>query len=236
MSIGKEKRFNNRYIPSKVLKIPKYNNKYDLDFKENDLNSEDYLQKKKMSEIRKNIDNDDILNIKYKEKAGSDFKNSKKYNNDIISFSSSTSKVMKNKDKSKIKYYFNLLEIIMTQFFKCCMTKKMEIKNNINENAEQILCQKLDINTYIRNMILFDIMNQIILNDDKKDIVNFLCRPLISTAKNDKNELEEFYYHYKEKDFDKFIKNIKELHAKSQKMNSENKLIFISEEYLRKFF
>ena len=236
MSIGKEKRFNNRYIPSKVLKIPKYNNKYDLEFKENALNSEDYLQKKKMSEIRKNIDNDDILNIKYKEKAGSDFKNSKKYNNDIISFSSSTSKVIKNKDKSKIKYSFNLLEIIMTQFFKCCMTKKMEIKNNINENAEQILCQKLDINTYIRNMILFDIMNQIILNDDKKDIVNFLCRPLISTAKNDKNEFEEFYYHYKEKDFDKFIKNIKELYAKSQKMNSENKLIFISEEYLRKFF
>ena len=235
MTVSKEKKQPNKYILSKVLKTSKYNNKYDISFQENDLNSEDYLQRKKLSEIRKNIDNEDILNIKYKEKADSDFKTSKKYNKDKLSLSSSTSKDTKNKDKSKVKYSFNLLEILITQFFKCCMSNNMEIKNNINENANDILYKKLDINTYIRNMILFDIMNQILLNDDKKDIINFLCRPLISLTKNEKNTFDEFYTHYKEKDFDKFIKNIKKLSKQSENTKNENKLILISEGYLRKF-
>ena len=44
----------------------------------------------------------------------------------------------------------------------------MKIKNNINEKANKIINNKLDIILYIRNLILFDIINRTILNDDKK--------------------------------------------------------------------
>ena len=43
--------------------------------------------------------------------------------------------------------------------FRCCMTKKLSIKNGINEKTNDVLFKKLDIITYVRNMILFDLIN-----------------------------------------------------------------------------
>ena len=73
----------------------------------------------------------------------------------------------------------------------------MIIKSDVNEKANNILFKKMDINTYVRNMILFDMLNQLILDDSKKTIINFLCRPVISLDNNNKNEFNEFYRNYK---------------------------------------
>ena len=139
--------------------------------------------------------------------------------------------------RKKIKVYnsFNIFEIIITQFFKCCKTRSMEIKNDANEKANSILFSKMDINTYVRNMILFDIINQTILDENKKIIVNFLCRPVICYDKKPTNYLGEFYKKYKEKDFIKFSEKIEALAAQEKKEEREKRMIFISNENLKAF-
>ena len=109
----------------------------------------------------------------------------------------------------------------------------MNIKNDANENANKIIYKKLDIINYIRNMILFDIMSQTILDDERNDIINFLCHPIITNQKIQSNEFNEFYRNYKEEDFYKFLNNIKQLLNKSQKTEKENKLITLSKEHLK---
>ena len=76
-------------------------------------------------------------------------------------------------------YYFNVIEIIINSFCKCCMSRELSIKNNIYKEANDILFNKLDIVLYIRNMILIDIINDSLYSDSKKDIINFLSRPLL---------------------------------------------------------
>ena len=84
-------------------------------------------------------------------------------------------------------------------------------------------------------MILFDIMNQTIIDKERNDIINFICRPVISSEKNQTKELGQFYKSYKEEDFFKFKNNIKELMIKPNKDDKENKLISISKEHLKVF-
>ena len=106
----------------------------------------------------------------------------------------------------------------------------MNIKNDVNENANEII----NI-TYVRNMILFDIMNQTIIDNERNDIINFLCRPIISPHQNQTEEFEHFYKSYKKEDFEKFKNNIKELMKKPEKDDKENKLISISKKRLKAF-
>ena len=58
-------------------------------------------------------------------------------------------------NEEKITYNFNIFEIIISQFLPCCMTKKLALKSSLNEKADEIIYQKMDIILYIRNMILF---------------------------------------------------------------------------------
>ena len=136
----------------------------------------------------------------------------------------------------KIEYKFNILEIFITQFLSCCMCNNMKIKNNINENANDIINQKLDVILYIRNMILFDIMNQTIIDNERNDIINLLCRPLISEEKIQKDEFNEFNKNYKEEDFEKFVNNFIDLIQKPQKNEKEKKLISITKKNLKKIY
>ena len=115
------------------------------------------------------------------------------------------------------------------------MSRRMAIKNNMNENANEIINKKLDIITYVRNMILFDIMNSTIIDNERNDIINFICRPIISSDKNQSYEFCQYYKSYKEEDFEKFKNNITELMKKPQKEDKENKLISISKTHLEAF-
>ena len=78
----------------------------------------------------------------------------------------SSSESEKPKKEKRIEYSFNIFDIIVIMLFKCCMTKKLSIKNDIYEKASDVLLKKLDVITYMRNMILFDIINQIIIVDN----------------------------------------------------------------------
>ena len=120
--------------------------------------------------MRDNIYNTDLLNIKYSEKANEDSKKSKSSSKEKSSSLSSESNSIKLEPDSKLEYSFNIFEILITQFFKCFMCKRIKIKNKIKENANKLLNKKLDIITYIRNMILFDILHRTIL-DNKRNVV-----------------------------------------------------------------
>ena len=231
-TILKKPKINGDKISSKNLYEPKqkFDERYKYNLKENNLDSEDNLDGIKLSQYEKNLKN--ILSNNYNNKImDSHYKdpNSNYRDNYPTSFS------IKMNNNLKIKNTFNIFEIFISQIFKCCMSQNMKIKNYINENANEIIYSKLDIITFVKNMILFDIINRIILEDDKKDIFNFLCRPIISVKKNQTNELNEFYNIYKEEDFDKFINNIQDLSKKSEKINKDNQLISIAKEKLKEY-
>ena len=224
-----KKESNHKLMKIKLFKLPKnYNDKYDYS-KSCDLDSEDYLQKKMMSEIKNNIFKDNKLNIN-KGKADINYKENK---NEILPSPLPTSE--KNIKSPKIKNSFNVFEIIITQFFKCCICHDIKIKKIVNENANEIINQKLDIITYIRNMILFDIINRTILDDDRKEIINFLCRPIITVNNNEKNEFDIFYKNYKKQNFEKLSNNIKGLLQNPEKLEKEQKLLYFCKEHRKKF-
>ena len=136
-----------------------------------------------------------------------------------------------------IKYEFNLLEIIFVSICKCCLLKKLRIKYNINEKAVNIINNSLDIVSFVQNVMLFNIINETILDAHVKSIVNFLSHPIISINKdNDKNDFEEFYRSYKESDFNKFSEDLTKLVQKPKKEIRERKLISFANKRLKDFF
>ena len=185
--------------------------------------------------MRNNKNRDAILNFKYNNRKNDEL--SESIGTNIEEFSSETdgSRIVKRKKKEALENSFNIFEIIITQIFKCCMSKKMKIKNDSNEKANSIIFKKMDIITYIRNMLLLDLINQTTLDNNKRRIINFLCRPIISFDKKVKNDFNEFYNNYKEKDFNRYCDNIQELVEKPQKNDKEKELISISNEHLKSF-
>ena len=220
--IGKGKMINN-------------NNKINSPKTKNDNNYRYYNQKKYVKEIHQRFDNFNFNNRNKNSKESSNFKSCEKdYLESIVSsgekFEDLPNLVKQN--NKKVKNSFNLFEIIVSQFLKFLMCKNLTIKNNINEKANSILFKKMDVITYVRNMLLFDIVNKSIIDNKNKSIFNFLCRPIISMDNSYNNELNVFYERYKEKDFDNFYGDMNELILKSQKNSTESKLISFSREHL----
>ena len=142
---------------------------------------------------------------------------------------------VENIQKKNLTFTFNIFEIIISSFCKCCITKELTLKKNINNKATELLYNKLDIVTYIRNMILLDVINEILLGDDKKDIFNFISRPLLSIQKDEKYNNSQFYQHYNENDFNKFYNAISEIMQKSEKKEIEKNLIILVNKNLKEF-
>ena len=84
-------------------------------------------------------------------------------------------------------------------------------------------------------MILFDLINNTMLDEHKIHIINFLSRPLLSLNINENNEKKDsniFFKIYNEGDFDKFYNGYIELVKKQNKENREIKLVSITEQKL----
>jgi hypothetical protein len=128
----------------------------------------------------------------------------------------------------QIKFSYNLFEIIIGSFLCCCMSKKLKLKKNITEKANIILNNKLDIASFVRNMILLEILSQALVtnSNNKKGIIKFLSRPVISV--NKKSEGDDPHAKYYEDDFDNFYHEIEELVQKVEKSETEKKLISLS--------
>lgn len=140
-----------------------------------------------------------------------------------------------NQNRPKQEYVFNICEIIISFLCKCCMPKQLTLKNKIKTKASEIIYNKLDIVTHIRNMILIDIINEILLGRNQKNIINLISRPLLSNDKDEKIEISKFYDYYTENDFNKFYEEISELIQKTNKTERDNNLILLANKNLKEF-
>ena len=136
-------------------------------------------------------------------------------------------------NNKKINLSFNIFEIIISSSFFCCLSNNLKLKKDLVEKANNILYNKLDIVLFIKNMFLLDIMNQTLINNNRKGIIKFLSQPIISINKKEENQLNEFYNNYCETDFDNFNSEISELIRKSQKREGDKKLISLSNRKLK---
>jgi hypothetical protein len=194
--------------------------------------SDENYPKYKMNQMKRNRNSGAMLNFRYNDRSNDDYNESIGTNMDE---NSSDTERPRRKRKLKVENDFNIIEIIITQIFKCCMTKSMRLKNDANEKANELLFKKMDINSYVRNMILFDVMNRTMIDDNTKPIFNFLSRPVISVNKKAKVEFNEFYKNYRERDFNKYYDRIQEMVHKPKKEEREEKLVSISNEQLKSF-
>ena len=102
-------------------------------------------------------------------------------------------KIKKEEDKNLIDYSsYNIFEMIWSFKLCCCKTKNFKNKVNIFKQARIMIDRKLDIVFYIRNMILFEYINKISLNN--KSIINFLSRPIIYINGDKKEKNPEFSF------------------------------------------
>jgi len=234
----KELTRNSNYIKGKDTEDKKlYNISSDKRMfnKDNKEDFEENYPRYKISQKRLNYNEDIILNFKNNNNTDKKIpEQNESIQTNIEEISPEIDKIKNNK-KEKIENSFNIFEIIITQIFKCCMSKNMKIKNDINEKANNIVFKKMDIITYIRNMLLLDLINKTTLDNNKKEIINFLYRPIISVDKKVKNEFNEIYDNYNEKNFNKYYDEIQDLVNKPQKNDKEKELIYISHEHLKSF-
>ena len=141
-----------------------------------------------------------------------------------------------NNNQNKISFHCYLIEIIFSFFCRCCLNNNLKLKKNINEKITDFLNNNLDIVSYVRRQILFDIINKTILDDKIQSIINFLSRPVISKNHDIKKDFSDFYRIYEEKDFTKFYQELLELIQKPKKSVMEKKLIILSNNHLKYFF
>ena len=242
---------NDKLSLNKKEEVKIYNSKKRKIYSRN--NSSEEKENEKKAHINENINEDDSDNSKriYKQEENkinfnpnyiNKRKNRHHKNNDRREREFDESRIETSKDEEAleeeiniedIEYSFNLCEIFGATIFTCCQTKELKIKNNLNNKANSFLYSKMDILLYIRNMILFDIINETLLSVGLKDVINFLSRPIISLNGKKDNSLNIFYQGYKSSNFKNFYGEIKELSKKSDKAKEEKELIFLTNKHLK---
>ena len=159
-------------------------------------------------------------------------------NNDKKNNLTTTNKndIKTDKEFVNIEYEYYLSDYVKTIFSKCkcCESKKLKIKNVLKEKADSLLYNKLDITLYIRNIIFYDIMKNILLDSETKNIINFLEHSIISLSNNEENELSSIYNKYNESDFYKFDNEIIQISNKDEKTKEEIRLMSLSNNHLKK--
>ena len=83
---------------------------------------------------------------------------------------------------------YNIFEMIGSFKICFCKTKKFENKVNLIKQSRNMIDDKLDIVLYIKNMILFEMINKIYL--ENKSIINFLSRPIIYLNEDNEDNLK----------------------------------------------
>ena len=214
------------FFTGETLEEKESNSENNDNYHQIDLQKNKYFQRRKKinSRIRVNVINNNI-NLYNSEKKST---NTEKDEND-------SNKPKKLEKTEQINNSFNIFELIITQFFKCFSTNNMTIKNNAINKAKKIIFKNLDIITYMRNNILFNKINQILLDDKGKILMNLLSRPIITVGNKENNYFEEIYNNYEDKDFDKYYEQIIELVNKSKKEEKDIKLLSISNEHFKSF-
>ena len=136
-------------------------------------------------------------------------------------------------NKKKLNYKFNIFEIIQILTFNCCNSNNLKIKTDLNNKVNQILFHKMDIAVFLRNMFLFDIIIQIFFDPNKKYVLNFLSRPIISSKEINEDEIDDFYNIFNETEFVKSTLGIYKLLKIKNKKISEQRLIALYNKQLK---
>ena len=103
-----------------------------------------------------------------------------------------------------------MYEMIIELLPSFCKTKNFKYKESLIRESHSILDSKLDIFLFIRNMLLFDSINKIYL--ENKSIINFLSRPIIYLNKSEEKETET----ETETEEEEEIEEIEEVHDKEE--------------------
>jgi hypothetical protein len=149
-----------------------------------------------------------------------------------------------------IKYNsYAMYEMILELLPSYCKTKNFKYKEKLIRESHSILDNKLDVFLYIRNMLLFDSINKIYL--ENKSIINFLSRPIIYLNKSEEKEEEEIeeieevhskeerivekgFYEYTYKlNSEDLINELKKLFEKPEKSDNEKNIIFLLKKKLK---
>ena len=214
----------------------------DLDFNNKiEKNCNSYQEKPYKEEYKEyNINSKkDFNNININTKSNDNFfAETNRTTKNIYNLATANDIIKTDEENVKIEYNYNLSDFIKSIFSKCnCFkSKDSKIKNALMKKANALLYNKLDIAVYVRNMISFDVMKDLILEPKTKDIVNFLVRPIISLSPNEDNEPPLFHKNYAESDFDKFYQEIIELSNKDKITDEENRLISLTNKHLKELY
>ena len=149
-------------------------------------------------------------------------------------YKNNEAKIFEENKVEKINYSYNIFEIIISSFFGCCMTRKLSLKKNLHIKANNIIYNKLDVVLYLRNMLLLDIMSTILLDNNTKNIIEFLIHPKLSISNDEENEKQKFLGKYCEDDFNHFNDEITNLVQNSYKMKNDKIYISLSNNELKK--
>ena len=155
-------------------------------------------------------------------------KNDNNINNDKLNFN--------NLKENNLKYKFNFFDIFIISFCSCCICyKKLKQKKIIYEKAQEIFYYQMNILCYLKNMQIISIINKIILNDEQRDLLKFLSKPII----NIKGEINNFDFFFDENieknDVEKFLNNYKKLKDKENKTEEEKRLFNLINNDLNNF-
>ena len=101
-----------------------------------------------------------------------------------------------------------------------------------DKKINNLLNNKLDISLFVKNMILIDIMNQILLRENKEVIIQFLSRPVISLNKEEK-ELDKTNKEFNENVFDKFYSEMMDIAKKPEIIDNEKEIISLLNKKLK---
>ena len=134
---------------------------------------------------------------------------------------------------AKVKFSYNIFEIIWTKFFCCCMTSNLRTKKNLTDKANAILNTKLDISLYVKNTILLDLMNQTMIEENIRGITKLISNPMISANKYTKREMDNFYKIYSEADFNLLSEEISEMALNPRINKSHQKVISLVNKKLK---
>ena len=134
---------------------------------------------------------------------------------------------------AKVKFSYNIFEIIWTKFFCCCMTSNLRTKKNLTDKANAILNTKLDISLYVKNTILLDLMNQTMIEENIRGITKLISNPMISANKYTKREMDNFYKIYSEADFNLLSEEISEMALNPRINKSHQKVISLANKKLK---
>jgi len=132
--------------------------------------------------------------------------------------------------KERINYNYGICDILVSSFFCCFMTKKLKLKKELNVKAINLLNNKLDIFLFVKNMILIDIMNQILLKENKESLTHFLSKPVISLRKEKKDNKNK---KFNETVFDEFYNEMMKFVKKPEIVDNEKEIIAILNKKLK---